>query len=401
MWHHPERHQYRREWLLQRRRRDHQRRRGTYTENDTIAASSLNSLTVVGAGASTTTVNGNEVNTVFTVSNGIVTISGLTVTGGGTGQFYSSVVGGIRNDGTLTISNSTVSGNQSGILNDGTLTVSDSTVSGNSTVGDGGGINNGGTLTVSNSTLSGNSAYGEGGGIDNGGTATISASTLVGNHARLGGGGIDGTATISASIVADNNVSEFGQGPNCDGYVINEGYNIDDDSPPGPHVVACGFSSSTTIDASLSTLGNHGGPTQTILPLAGSPVLGVIPPGTTLNGMSVCPWIDQRGVASAPGANCTIGAVEVDVCTTGLTSHVLTATYPSGAFTGVFCLNAKGVGSYTQGPVSGIGGLRTVNGTTYIGALGKNLLLAGAMNATKNGFVELAPVPAIGTFTLF
>ena len=43
---------------------------GTYTENDTVDASTLNSLTIAGAGASTTTVNGNQAGTVFGVGSG-------------------------------------------------------------------------------------------------------------------------------------------------------------------------------------------------------------------------------------------------------------------------------------------------------------------------------------------
>ena len=75
-----------------------------YTGDDTVSASSLNSLTIAGAGASTTTVNGRGVNSVFTVENGTVTLSGLTVTYGA-----ATVGGGIDNGGTLTITSSTVS----------------------------------------------------------------------------------------------------------------------------------------------------------------------------------------------------------------------------------------------------------------------------------------------------
>ncbi|MGI8687136.1 MAG: hypothetical protein ACR2M3_01030, partial [Thermomicrobiales bacterium] len=54
--------------------------------------------------------------------------------------------------------------------------------------GDGGGIlNNGGTLTVTNSTLSGNSAT-NGGGIYNNGTLTVTNSTFSGNSATNDGG---------------------------------------------------------------------------------------------------------------------------------------------------------------------------------------------------------------------
>jgi hypothetical protein len=105
--------------------------------------------------------------------------------------------GGLYNGGTLTVSNSTLSGNSGGgIYNPGTLTVSNSTLSGNS----GSGIYNPGTLTVSNSTLSGNS----GSGIDNyWGTLTVSNSTLSGNS----GSGIDnywGTLTVSNSTLSGN-----------------------------------------------------------------------------------------------------------------------------------------------------------------------------------------------------
>ena len=49
---------------------------------------------------------------------------------------------------------------------------------------DGGGIYNDGTLTVSNSTFAGNSASsGSGGGIYNHGTVTVSNSTFSGNSA--------------------------------------------------------------------------------------------------------------------------------------------------------------------------------------------------------------------------
>ena len=90
----------------------------------------------------------------------------------------------------------------------------------------------------------------------------------------------------------------------------------------------------------------------------------------------------------------------MSLCASGLQAHTLTASYAASTFTGLFCVNAKGVGTYTQGTVSGIGSVTTVKGTTFIAALGKKLALGGATNGTKSGFVELAPTLAIGTFTL-
>ena len=64
-------------------------------------------------------------------------------------------------------------------------------------------------------------------------------------------------------------------------------------------------------------------------------------------------------------------------------------------------MNAKGFGTYTQGSLSGFGLVTTVRRTTVIGALGKDLALAGSTNGIKSGFVEVAPAPGkIGTFTL-
>ena len=82
---------------------------------------------------------------------------------------------------------------------------------------DGGGIFNDGTLTVTNSTLSGNSA-GWGGGIANvsSGTVTVKDSTLSGNSASEDGGGgianINGTVTVKNSTLSDNSASEDGGG---------------------------------------------------------------------------------------------------------------------------------------------------------------------------------------------
>jgi hypothetical protein len=475
---------------------------GTYTENDTIPVpvpapvpvpgpvqppdGPPNSLTIAGAGASATTVNGGGTGTVFTVDSGTVTISGLTVTNGtspGTG-------GGIANYGAmLTINSSTVSGNTAeeggGIINDGTLTINSSTVSDNTATTDngGGGISNeiGGTATITSSTVSGNTSTGPyGGGIYNDGTLGINSSTVSGNTGRAGGGifndysGFPDTLTINSSTVSDNTATTNGGGgifndatlginsstvsgntaTNADGggivnltgtLTINSstvsdntatgaagidnfatltigativavnpggncsnqgtttslGYNLTDDPSTAN---TCDFTATGDVlgvNPLLGSLSNNGGPTQTLLPATTSPAVGAIPsaPATILGGVQVCPRVDQRGVVSV--GNCTIGAVEVALCAVGLQPHVLSATYPKGTFSGLFCVNAKGVGTYTQGTVSGTGTVTTVKGTTVVAALGKNLALAGTTNGTKSAFVELAPAPVkAGTFTL-
>jgi hypothetical protein len=174
-------------------------------------------LTLQGAGAAQTTINGGVGGSVITIAIGTtVTIDGVTITGG-SGQSG----GGIFNQGTLTVSNSTISGNSASSLgggiynNGGSVTVSNSTFAGNS-AGFGGGIhnNNGGSVTVSNSTFAGNSAT-IGGGIRNsGGSVTVSNSTFAGNSASNIGGGIyssaGGTLTVSNSAFFGNSASDAG-----------------------------------------------------------------------------------------------------------------------------------------------------------------------------------------------
>ena len=106
-------------------------------------------LTMTGGGASTTIIDGNRSvrpnSRVLVAGSGItVNISGVTIRNGGTGGGG----GGIFNAGTVTLTNSTVSGNNAGengggIYNgDGTVTLTNSTVSGNNAGEDGGGISN-------------------------------------------------------------------------------------------------------------------------------------------------------------------------------------------------------------------------------------------------------------------
>ena len=131
--------------------------------------------------------------------------------------------GGIYNDsGTLMITSSVVSnyagspgpnfpvGIGGGISNYGTLTITDSTITGNQVYLTGGGIQNGGTLTITNSTVSGNGAtgqhdvqpWGHGSGIS--GTVTLTNSTVSGNGASLAGGGIEGSGVITNSTISGN-----------------------------------------------------------------------------------------------------------------------------------------------------------------------------------------------------
>lgn len=135
---------------------------------------------------------------IFTVvANVTVNISGLTVTNGHATDGTTGLNingdhgGGIRNDGTLTLTGVTVSGNGAGRGG------GDANFGGYG--GSGGGIyNNSGTLTVSNGTITSNVANNNsGGGIGNsgGGSVTIKSSIVAGN---AGGGAPDIGGTVQS-----------------------------------------------------------------------------------------------------------------------------------------------------------------------------------------------------------
>jgi|GEM_PF-1101759 len=182
-------------------------------------------ITIDGSGlASHIQISGNNARRVFYVISGTtVTLNHIDIING-----KSSNGGGVFNFGTLTVSNSVLSGNSAtvvtptsyggGIDNRGTLTVANSVFSGNSAHGYGGAIFNavGNTLTVSNSTFSGNSAgTSGGGGISSTGTLTVSNSAFSSNSAYTHGGGIyygSGILTVSNSAFSGNSANTHGGG---------------------------------------------------------------------------------------------------------------------------------------------------------------------------------------------
>jgi hypothetical protein len=198
---------------------------GTYTGTLAITRS----VTLLGAGPARTilTVDVLVGGTVVTIAPGVtVTITGVTIQGG---SLPNGEGGGLYNEGTLTIDNSTLTknaaGEDGGISNHfGTLTIDNSTLTKNA-AGEGGGISNHfGTLTINNSTLAENAAAFAGGIYNFGtlteGTLTINNSTLTKNSATGGfglrgeGGGLynTGTLTIENSTLTENTVTGFGGG---------------------------------------------------------------------------------------------------------------------------------------------------------------------------------------------
>ena len=211
----------------------------------------------------------------------------------------------------LTVADGFTIGNGSGTVNDGTLTVTNSTFSGNSTQFSGGGIKNNATLTVTNSTFSGNSAF-NGGGIYNSvaTTLTVTSSTFSENSASQGGAiENDGTATLKNTIMANSP-----SGGNCSNFetLTDGGYNIDDGT-------TCGFSTTNNSQPSTNPLldsnglQDNGGPTKTIALQATSPAIDKGNSfGSTSDQRSVQRPQDAPAIENAPGGDGSdIGAFEV------------------------------------------------------------------------------------------
>ena len=169
-----------------------------------------------GPGASIVTISGNNAVGVFDIAAGVTaSLSGLTISGGTNNQSG----GGIENEGTLTVADSTIDNNTAsaggGINNDGTLTVTDSTIDDNSAPF-GAGIYNDGALTVTGSSIGSNSASEFGGGVDNddGGIATFTSSTIEMNSAVFNGGGVlnrgGSTLTVTSGTVSSNTAASGG-----------------------------------------------------------------------------------------------------------------------------------------------------------------------------------------------
>jgi predicted outer membrane repeat protein len=341
----------------------------TYQENLSIPFK----LTLNGAKAATTIIDGTNTANVFTVGAGIsLTLSNLTIK---RGVGYSGG-GGVDNSGTLTVSNSNFYVNTAlsggAILNTGTATISKTTFIGNSpyffghsascgaidnrgamtitastldtnyannNVTSGGAICNGATLTVTSSTLSNNQSSGNNGGyggaiFNYAGTLTVTNSTFSGNSATTGGGAIysqGGTVQISNSTFGNNPeniggggalnnagssvliqnsiIANTANGGNCAGTITSDGYNLSSDG-------TCSFSSAGDLNnqnPKLGPLHKNGGPTQTLALPSGSPALDAGNPAGCRDFSGNLLKTDQRGMPR-PGkgetTGCDMGAYE-------------------------------------------------------------------------------------------
>jgi hypothetical protein len=376
---------------------------GLYNDTSSSSATLTNSTL---SGNTAATNGGGIYNAGYVNCNGFTTLSGNATTNGlGGGLFNknsakltnvnfsnntssainaSSAGGGIENSGTLTVTDSLLSGNKAlsgngidkpyngagGIDSSGFLGLYDATLTGNvSYYGDGGGIRTSGIAVVDRSTFSGNKAtdaslfvsrgaggaifcsdnftmtnstlsgnYGKGGGIlEYDGTGTLTNCTISGNtgaygawfgynyfptatltNCTLSGNAFGqiiefGGANVNSIVTLNNTVAAGASGNQADAYGVFSSNSVNNFIGDGYHLYGISNGSNgnlvgtpqNPIDPQLSGLGNFGGPTLTMKPFAGSPLLAAGDP--TLPGL---PPTDQRGGPRLRDGTIDIGAVE-------------------------------------------------------------------------------------------
>ncbi|MCI0680921.1 MAG: hypothetical protein L0Y71_02355 [Gemmataceae bacterium] len=288
--------------------------------NELGATLTLDAVDIVG---NTATLIGGGVDNLGTlIVNASVISSNAAIDGGG---LYNHDVG------TLTVTASTIAdnlasspdvfgGSGGGIRNDGDLTLTHSTLAGNFTTGAGGAIFSRGALNLNHVTLSGNRANADGGGIMNSGTLTMLHSTVTANRADADADGVGvgggmrlfgGTAILHHSIAAGNFVAagatiNDGDGsldPNSSFNLVGSGLSGVSDGVNGNHVGTL----ADPIDPRLGPLQDNGGPTLTHALFPDSPARDAGDPN-----LNPVPKNDQRG----PGfprviaGRIDIGAVE-------------------------------------------------------------------------------------------
>lgn len=196
-------------------------------------------------------------------------------------------------------------------LDGATLTLDRSTIYDNVTTGSGGGVyaigDEESALVVVNSTIADNSAESVGGILaDLAGTVDVSHSTIVGNTAAADSSSVSLSSELAANLT--NTIVDGG-----DAALITD--SADTLTVDYSLVRTVGASAAAAVDAGnnltgldprLDPLADNGGPTLTMLPRTGSPVLNAGDPAFVAP-----PATDQRGEARVQGGRLDIGSVEV------------------------------------------------------------------------------------------
>ncbi len=193
-------------------------------------------IEIKGPGQSNLTIDGNDNARVFHIADTVVTIDGVTISGGSSNRSGGGIYAGFTSN--VYVDNSAIVGNFSarggGVAADygGIVTLENTTVSGNSASNNGGGLyadddegafGDTSTISLVNSTVSDNTASRSGGGIaaNDNSSISLSNSNVTGNTASRYGGGIftdkGSSISLANSTVSDNSAPSTGGGISADG----------------------------------------------------------------------------------------------------------------------------------------------------------------------------------------
>jgi hypothetical protein len=386
-------------------------------------------LTIQGAGPSTQLIGAGDAPVVIVQAGSRVAITDLSITGGA-----SPVGGGVDNAGDLTLLRDTVAFNVAydppsgagpftgvvpfmgaggGIFSTGSLTLQDSTVSHNQAAATGGGLAiRGGTLNAARDAIVENSAgpdQGTGGGITVGAgpsCCSVTDSTIAGNSATgpEATGGVFASGVSDVSDVSEGDLRLYGDtiaGNQAPGGVaglgvystlVDLGGTLLAKNSPGEcatylgGIIAHGGDLSDDFtcpvelqgtDPELQSLGDYGGPSQTMAITAASPAY---------DANTLCDATDQRGVSRRQlgATRCDIGAYQVGAPSTYVANQ-------AGGSVTAYAAGATGDAAPTlslAGPNTGLskptGVLVDVTGKVFVANAGNNSITEYAPEVNGN-----------------
>jgi predicted outer membrane repeat protein len=341
--------------------------------------------------------------------------------------------GGVDNGGTLTITGGTFSGNQAtqggAIYNNGfyaSMNDSPGTLfSSNTASSDGGAIyNNQGYFSVMAALFTGNSSQSSaasyvscGGAICNVGTAYINESTFTTNTTNGSGGAIQnyssGYLYLEDDTITGNTATGSGSGldiastaiPTINNTIISENTAIAGaaNSDCNGCAASNGVANLIGVTVNLGPLALNGGPTQTMMPLPGSPAINAgnpAPPGT--EGFDTT---DQRGFSRlSPSGGLDIGAVQTHYSSVSFLTQPVNTLF-SKTITPAVAVQVVEVDNTTTNYPLGVPvtvSLETTQGVPVTGALTGTLTQSPTVSSgvTSAVFPDLA-VNTAGTYKLF
>ncbi len=199
------------------------------------------SVTIEGAGTGVTVIDGGGSGSVLTVSDGIVDLTGLSITGGSSAGDGGGIAlqGGSLSLIEVEVYGNSAAGDGGGIhqADDSLLLIEDATVRNNTAGSSGGGIFATGSFSdleiVSSSVHDNEATSGEGGGIRNGADLLLLLEVAIhGNNAQRGGGLVsDGSGTfVVNSHVYGNTAGEWAGGAVFLGFQLTLGGSTFDDN---------------------------------------------------------------------------------------------------------------------------------------------------------------------------